>query len=301
MAKSTAFAPHVVRGMLYNGIKKYLVERTKTVEMSTPWVGAAEHQRWMNMINSIKPGYLAALGKRLKTFGSPSKDECNQFLKDHGFSIELDDFVGDNPVGGVAVLHVGVEWKFVGEEDYIYDFESGGQIDAALLTGCVKFLTSPNHENPIAEISCKGPEKVYMTIADQELDGLDLLDRIVEIASSAKVDPNAYYEGLRFPMIDLDVEPDIESLCGITLDSSIGTYELYQAIMQVKFRANHKGAQTDAAAAGQGGIESGPSYLVLNQPFYVWKTLPGLNLPVLVARVDKDAWKNPGDFALNNG
>src|SRR5262245_56552781 len=137
MGKSTAFAPHVVRGMLYNAIKGYCVNTRKDVDLSAQWVGGSSQQSWLDMINRIPPGYLKALGKRLKTFGSSSKDECNNFLAQEGFSIKLKDFVGLNPVGGVAVLHVGVEWEYVGDEDRIYVSDRSGnyqEYDAATIT-----------------------------------------------------------------------------------------------------------------------------------------------------------------------
>lgn len=305
MTSSAAIAPQTIHGMLYHGIKAYVFMQRNDVAPHTRWTGGAAHEEWLDMLNSIKPGYEKVLGKRIKAFGSPSKEECNAFLKQEGFDIELDDFIGEQPVGGVCVLHIGVEWLFEGEETSIIGPSKDGgseRYDGVLLTGGLTYLTSSEHEHPIVQIATKGPESVFMTLADKPLDGVALLKRISAISKSTQIDHHAYFQGLKFPMVDLDVQPDISGLCGIQLARTAGKpYELFQAIAQVKFKANHLGAQTDAAAAGQAGFECMPSYVTLNKPFYVWKSIPGLNYPVLAAYVAEDSWKNPGNFELNNG
>lgn len=304
--KSTAIAIHPVHAMLYGALRQYVVDNRRDVDPKALWLGSDPDQKaWLAALHSISPDYRDVLGKRIKAFGSTSREECNDFLKKEGFSIELGEFQGDNPVGGVSTMHVGVEWEFAGDKTSIYRSKDDGSyemIAAAELSGGLTYLKSTKHENPIVRIATKGTDAVYMTIADKPLDGLALLNRVVEISGSSSENENAYWDGLRFPLIDLDVEPDMSGLCGLTLPRTQGRpYTLFQCLAQVKFKANHLGAQTDAAAAGQMGIESGPQFVTMKDPFFVWKTVKGLTLPVLAAYVAEDAWKDPGDFAINNG
>lgn len=306
--KSSAFAIHPVHGLLYGALKEYVVNNRKDVAPDAVWTGSAK--KWLKRLHTVDPNYREILGERMKTFGSPSHEECNAFLKQEGFDIELEEFRGSNPLGGVCTMHVGVEWEFEGEKTRIYLYQEDSDepkvYEAARLESGISYLKSSKHEHPIVEISTKGPEKVYMTIADKALNGLSLFDRVVAISGSMSKDKRAYWEGVCFPMIDLDVQPDLSPLLGLTLPRTVKgkpaqPYVLEQAIAQVKFKANHLGAQTDAAAAGGIGIASGPQYVELRKPFFVWKTIPDLNYPVLAAYVAEDSWKDPGEFEINNG
>jgi hypothetical protein len=232
-------------------------------------------------------------------------------LTKEGFpDIQLEDFTGDNPVAGIGILHSGVEWKIGGEKDEIAIWDANWtkceRYPAALLRGGVSYLKASGFANPIARIDTKTGDHWYMTVADHELDGTELLDRVVELQATASPMKHAYYEGVAFPYIDVKVKSDLSDLIGMLLPRTVdgkaaAAYEVFQALKQVNLKMNHLGAQADAAVAIQAGIASGPSYLEMSKPFYAWQGVNGLSQPPVAFYLDKDAWKDPGTIQFNNG
>jgi len=305
MTKSTGFAIPTIYGFLYDGIRDYLADKG-VVDPAQGYVGATvEHQKYLTAFSGINTNYRDLLGTRLKTIGADSVEPINQFLQTEGFNIQLQPFSDAEDVGGAGVLHVGVEWLFKGSKTSIYTLDDAGSYQSypgVEIKGGVRFFTAPSHPNPIVQVGTKTDDMVYMTIASQPLEGIDLYLRLAELQATKRIDQGAYFDGVRFPMIDLDVQPDITSLKGLMLPRPQGRpYEVMQAVSQVMFKMNEKGAQTDAAAAGSVGITSGPMAMMLNKPFWLWKTAGELQAPVLTAYLDIDSWSDPGDFDINNG
>lgn len=233
----------------------------------------------------------------------------NKILVEEGFDIQLEDF-GRNEFGVVSILDVLVEWLMKGEEDQILvrdvaypavrmnahgkDEETG-----KFMTLC-NFFTSRYHRHPIGELYTKSGDRVYMSLASTNfpLEGFELYNKIEGIRSDLQPAPSMW-EGMIFPMVDINDQPDISWLVGMqTTDKDENDWEISQALQQTKFKMNQFGARVKSAVAM--GFRSlsmdHPQWLMIDRPFYLWIERDGVSFPVVGMYVDYSDWKDPGNL-----
>ncbi|TFH06004.1 MAG: hypothetical protein E4H14_11635, partial [Candidatus Thorarchaeota archaeon] len=107
------------------------------------------------------------------------------------------------------------------------------------------------------------------------------------------------YDGFIFPKIDLDEETVLEWILDLRFETPKGVepfYVISQALQQTKLKMNELGFRVKSAVAL--GILAGaaPKKLepyVINRPFLMWITRPGLSKPLFIGYLNKDVWKDP--------
>ncbi|TFG32384.1 hypothetical protein EU527_10300 [Candidatus Thorarchaeota archaeon] len=144
--------------------------------------------------------------------------------------------------------------------------------------------------NIIIEIETRASDRVYLMMADDAPVGFSLISHMENISRQMKkIEPE--YEGVVFPMIDLNEEGKLEWFIGLT----VGGMVITEALQQTKLKMNHEGFRVKSAVAI--GILKAPPRrgepYVINRPFLMWITRPGLSKPLLVAYLNKDVWKDP--------
>lgn len=223
----------------------------------------------------------------------------NSFLKVHGFGIQLDPFPRDDDFGAASILDVLVEWLGKGEAIEIETPDQGKFPGVALKTG-VSIFTAAGHPHPVVSLKTKSADLVFLTMLDNLPAGYLYQFDLISLAEqfSGTLGPNSRFEGVRFPMVTLDQGEDISWLVGSQTTGEDGRPGIiFQALQQTKFRMNEVGARVQSAAA-VGLIRGRPRQPhVINRPFLLWITRPGLTKPLFTAYITETDWKNPGSLA----
>jgi hypothetical protein len=230
---------------------------------------------------------------------SKDHEELMKFFKDRGFEFNIEPF-NSNEFGVGSVLSVLVEWLDVHKK---YDIHVENKIyQGVRAKENYKVYSSDVHEYPIVMLDTKTDEKVYLTIADDEYEGLNLLSRIKEIHKSRiiKADFINGYDSVIFPMVDLEHDVDISWIEGINIKDYVGSnWYVAKALQKTRFKMNHVGAKAESAALMRLKRCCRPASkpkIIIDKPFFVWMTRPGLNDPLFVGYIDEEDWKDPGEF-----
>lgn len=236
-------------------------------------------------------------------------EAINEFLRRHGMDIRLEPFTRDT-FGFAAVMRVAVQWLIAGVERDIVGIDgktyAGARIEQEhdyTVNGLnLEFLRSPSHPNPIVTLRTKSKDVVHLTRFDGEASSaFDLMAYAGKLLTDTERSRD--YEGVHFPMVDLDVQPDVSWLLNMwtTQRASELRAVMVQAVQQCKLQMNHEGAVATDAFAGAATLECcrmPKPDLVINGPFLFVLERPGLQQPMFVAHVCPDMWKNPGELDL---
>lgn len=229
----------------------------------------------------------------IETLASWEAEKINSFLRERGFSIELEEF-SDGEFGFASVLKVLVEWQKEGIQSTVTT-DAGDTYPAAKLKKGINFIQSG--ESTIACVATKSNDLVFMTMLDEAPKSeFGLLDTVAQLMAAATP---TYRDSLVFPMVDLDQEADLSWLLAMSTQDENGTpFQISQAKRQTKFKMNEKGALAEDAVTGAMMATSIriPNPYVINRPFLLWIERPGLNEPLFVAHITEEDWKNPGEF-----
>lgn len=155
----------------------------------------------------------------------------------------------------------------------------------------IEKLQSGDHR---VAIDCENKDIVYMTRADRNLEGFNLLHHIQTLSHQSTTDITRDYSGIIFPMVDINQNVDIGWLCGLT-DSS-RSWSIVQALQQTRFQMNEKGAAAQSAVAIHATYRSlslPKPVFEIDGPFYLWIERPGMSMPLFTAYVDLDDCKEP--------
>ncbi|HLC38683.1 MAG TPA: hypothetical protein VJJ80_00935 [Patescibacteria group bacterium] len=233
---------------------------------------------------------------------SPKASEINEFLRQRGFSISID--FPENPMhfGAAGVLDVLVEWKIKGEKKPI---RMGTKVipDAVRLpkegVGFVKLLSL---SEPIVHLETKSDVHVFMYQHPEHIDGFELLEMASDLTAQCQSTFNYHrdYDGIHFPMVNLQQQVDLSWLLGINIDSLDGVpVDLVQVLQENKLRINEIGARAQSATVGKmvfRGIEMPLPDYIIDQPFLIWFVRAGLSMPFFAAWVSEEDWKEPPDI-----
>ena len=220
-------------------------------------------------------------------------DVINKWLKDEGFDIQLDPV--DVGFYVASILKLLVEWLKVGEKrDIIGKRDRQTYPGVKLEDGVNLYRDLDVHPFPVASIDTKSGDVVKMAIIDKVPEGAfglhDLTQTLNKVASPC---PNK--ENVIFPMVELDVKPDISWICGMLLDP----FYIQQALQQTKFRMNERGAKVESAVAMSMrcmGAASEPEPYVIDRPFLLWIERAGVAIPFFAAVLCEDVWKEPKEL-----
>lgn len=232
----------------------------------------------------------------LEAIASSSAAEINAWLAERKFDITLDPF-RDDGFGTACMLDVLVSWLVTGDVRPL-QLATRTEVPGVLLKDGVSF-TESKRRGIIVSIETKNGDIVRLTREDTAPQGLDLADYVAVRASDSVV-PNHDYAGVHFPMVDLDQQPDISWLIGMsTSDEQGDPWYIAQALQQTKFKMNQFGARVKSAAAiglMRSSAQRPKSPLVIDGPFVIEVLRPGLKRPLLVAHITPEDMKDPGDL-----
>ncbi|MBN2230515.1 MAG: hypothetical protein JW779_13085 [Candidatus Thorarchaeota archaeon] len=215
--------------------------------------------------------------------------KINNWLKERGFSIQLSS-ISEGGFGIASMLDLLGKWAKNGEK-WSVSTEDGNYYPGIKMTNYgLGFYRVEGNQNIIIEIETKASDKVFLLMADHAPAGLSLVKHVEDISREMrKIEPE--YEGVVFPMIDLNEEGVLKWLIGL----NVGGMVVAEALQQTKLKMNHEGFRVKSAVA-MGILKAPPRRgepYVINRPFLMWITRPGLSKPLFVAYLNKDVWKNP--------
>jgi hypothetical protein len=236
--------------------------------------------------------------QELKTIASQDYTVINKFLKDNGFTIQLEPFIGSESFGVASILDILVEWTHEGVPTTLTS--NNKEYPAVLMEkNCFEVLQCSTYEHPILKLTAKNGDAVYMTIAQDKsyvaLHGLYLFDYIDGLSKLPKTSVTSQYSQACFPMVDLDQKTDLSWLLrlGSLRITDNQVFQITQALQQTKFKMNEKGARAQSAVAIAFEKSCNQKKLSIDQPFYLWIERPGMKLPLFTACIDSTEWKTP--------
>ncbi len=261
------------------------------------WSAVNPEQAWF-IRDYLNPfGQLTGGLKEIESIAAHDAGLINEFLRQHDFTIQLEEFSPEE-FGVASVLDLLVEWQDVGKVITITTPDQRTFEGAEIIKHGVTFFRVLDHPNPIACLNTKSTDLVYMTMLDNPLSEFELVTKAQEFMAAMKHMTD--FEGLQFPMVNLRQQVDISWLLKMhTKDDKGFPWFISQALQENHLRMNEKGARAQSATAVgmmRMGIEIPKPKHIINQPFLVWFSRPGLDIPLFVGHVTEADWENPGDI-----
>ncbi|MHA1927211.1 MAG: hypothetical protein ACTSV2_01390 [Candidatus Thorarchaeota archaeon] len=215
----------------------------------------------------------------------------NDWLKQHGFSIQLSP-MPDSMLGTASKLDLEGYWKNLGTKTAVYTKEYDEYPGVKMTDGSFKFYCLEGEENLVIELETEKKDRAYLMMAAEAPDGFAMVEHVENIMQHMKsCSPD--YDGLIFPMIDLDTEGALEWL----VNMGIGPMMIGQALQQTKLKMNEKGFRIKSAAAIQmilkAPLGKKKEPYIINRPFLFWVKRPDISRPLFVSYLNKDVWKDP--------
>jgi Serpin (serine protease inhibitor) len=242
----------------------------------------------------------------IESLASRSVDEINAFLRQRGFDIQLEPFSPPD-FGAASILDLLVKWLQPGRETVVGDDThpdgflkwppAEPHYPAVQLTGGVCYFQSDMHPHPIAAITTKSEDVVYMTMMDDAPDDFDLITVAEELTNTSHT--TDMFSGLVFPMVDLDQRVDISWLLEMaTIDENGIVNKIAQALQQTTLKMNEEGARARSAVAIQMTRSTYPTQpnMIINRPFLIWFVRQGLSKPLFVGYITQEDWKRPASI-----
>ena len=235
--------------------------------------------------------------KEIESIADIDNKMINEWLKNRGFQIKLEPF-GPGGFGVASVLDLLGQWSIKGKK-WSVETEDGKYFPGVKMNNYgLNFYRVKDIPNFIIEIETKESDKVYLMMVDEVPSGLALLD-FVEQIHKEKQTVSFEYDGVIFPKIDLDEETILEWIIGLRFETpqeDIPFYVIAQALQQTKLKMNEIGFRVKSAVAL--GILAGAAPrrtepYIINRPFLMWITRPGLSKPLFIGYLNKDVWKDP--------
>jgi hypothetical protein len=220
----------------------------------------------------------------------------NAFLRRKSIDIQLN-VIGPREIAVASVLDVLVEWMLEGQSTTI--LKESQEYPAVSLKEGVRVSMVHNFLNPVATITSRTEDKILMTILPEQpkstFEVFELACTLVENQKSAKAAWG--FNGVKFPMINLAVQPNIGWLIGMRSKE----WSVSQALQQTKLKMNEKGAHVKEAVA----ITAKASFyikeqqpLIIDKPFLLVFQRPSLKRPLFSAFLAEDCWKNPRSLEM---
>jgi hypothetical protein len=225
----------------------------------------------------------------------------NKWLKEHDFDIQLDHF-DENGFGVAAMLGLFGLWLAKGIRTSVVR-EDGSTYPGVRMDTGFSFNTVGGSTNLVVALETGDQDVVYMMMADKVPSGFDMVTHVEEILQNM-TPVERDYEAIVFPMIDLNEEGELEWLINLQLmipQDRFPFYFIQQALQQTRLKMNQEGyrVKSVAAMAAMLGAASPevPPYII-NRPFIMWITRPGLSKPLFVAYLNTDVWKDPSGLEM---
>lgn len=253
-------------------------------------------KKFLDEIHAYCKGDVSRI-EEIESIADIDHKKINKWLEDRGFRIKLEDF-GSGGFGVASVLDLLGKWAMKGKK-WSVKTEDGEYYPGVKMTNYgLKVYRVKDNPSFIIDIETKDSDHVHLMMVDEVPTGLALLD-FVEKIHKEKMTVPFEYDGVVFPKVDLDEETILEWILGLRFETPKGEepfYVISQALQQTKLKMNEIGFRVKSAVAL--GILAGAPLkkkepYVINKPFLMWITRPGLSKPLFVAYLNKDVWKDP--------
>lgn len=237
----------------------------------------------------------------IKSKVSWDHDELNAWMKAEGFDLEFEPFDA-NTFGMVSIFELLAKWLNSGEPEQM--FVDHRVYDAVDLTAGVSFMEAPGHNGLVVCIETQSGHHVFMMMADQPEDEMSMFKQIMLIRAGLTSSEQGF-AGVRFPMVDMNIKPDISKLKKMwTLTDDGRRGKIVQALQQVVMQISTEGFYAKTCTAMACGLEScfsGPPIYEINSSFLVWVEAPTqLSLPLVMAYVTPEHWNDPGRLGVDS-
>lgn len=255
-----------------------------------------DQQEFMDLFYEKGMEAIPLLGEQLKRKSGSSVGPINAWLKENGFDIELRNNPGPGGFAVASILDVLVEWMQKGSRRKITN--ENGTFDGVHLKqdqGVTILQNAAVHNHGVARIATKSGDKVYMTPVDGLPDERLAIESRIRSIMVGLNHQDYRYEGVTFPMVNYDRNPDISFLHGLNTPTVAPGYYVTEAVQQTKFRMNEKGARVESAVAMSVRCLSAnlKSPLVIDQPFLLWIMRDGIGMPLFGGVFAEDVWEDP--------
>lgn len=238
----------------------------------------------------------------LKSIAHTDADFINTWLKAHDFSIQLNPF-DENGFGTASMLDLMGFWLVKGQSATLKTDDNEQYPAVRLSEDGILFFEVKKRKELVVALKTKSEDIVYMMMADAVPDGQAMLQLVQDIMLNMK-SANPKFQGLIFPMVDLNLEGPLEWLVQMQLmipQSRFPYYFIQQALQQTRLKMNPEGFRVKSAAAIAmvlgAALAKFPPYTI-NRPFLMWIMRPRLSKPLFVAYLNKDVWKDPSGLEM---
>ncbi len=247
---------------------------------------------------------LGALDAYVKGTARPTAEEINAYMEEVGSKVRLEPW-DPNPLkfGVAGCLDVLVNWNVVGTDCTVMHRRKKYPGFRLPQSADVRILDHRGYKAPLVRIPTKQGFRMVLVAHDPiETENLWEAARALAAAADGRDSREACgFAGAEMPCVNMDVMPDISGFVDFAGGVNFrNAYDVVQAKQQVRFRMNKHGARVQEETAMEchtrGGPRMDPPY-VLNEPFLAVLGSERLDMPLLMAYITPEDWKDPGDIA----
>lgn len=175
-----------------------------------------------------------------------------------------------------------------------------GGFDAATVTRGADVLVRKGTGERVVRVETREGDIVWIEMVPSAPDGVDLaLEANARFSGAFDADRDLC--GVTFPLIDFAGKADFEWLKDLWTVTERGTdAKILEAKQGTELKVSKAGFRARAADEMRGVEESAeeePTPFVIDRPFLLSVSRPGLSLPLFTAHLAEDAWKDPGTIA----
>lgn len=228
----------------------------------------------------------------LESVADDDYEAVNAWLQERDFGIQLPPTSDSNVFAVASVLNVLLKWLHKGTLTSITGTDNTTYIGAHVKSGVVVSHAPALHPHPVVRVSTQSGDTVCMSMIDDAPKGFEGL--FLKAADLERIKATSHsYKGVCFPMIDLDMHPDISWIEGMQVG---GDYSIACAVQQTRFRMNEEGAKTESVAATTNCLGAVARPHIIDQPFLLWIQRDGMQFPIFAALLCEDVWREPASL-----
>jgi hypothetical protein len=272
------------------GLTKALVLLGK--ELGGTWVHSNDLQEEaLALEEKLKPELPAIPKDIIDGTASGQATVLNDFLEAHGFSIHVAP-MRKGEVGVVMTTELQGKWD--GREISQLKYADGKTYPTYQIN--VTSYDVPGHVMPVLQIYHRDDIKVFVTLHEDELPGLQAAKLAAKLTPTANCRIDKHIHAAALPKVDKNATANIQWLLGMSNNKGD---RIMQALAQTILQMNQSGFRAREAVALSGAKDLGlapANYYHIDRPFLLWATKDGLSYPLFATRVDYNSFKDPGNF-----
>jgi hypothetical protein len=250
---------------------------------------------------------LTEIMKGAAGMGNAGCEKVNTFLRENGFSIQLEPSGRENSAYAASVLDVPFEWEKQGEKVDIHLTDDKGvelrtdgknspiSVEGVKLSGGFEVMETPKG-TPVLKIDTKGDETVYMVPAygkNLPQDAVTLRRQIDSLKTKLTASSEKY-DTAQFPMVDYSKSGEIAELKWAKIEGTDKYLDQakYEHILKMnEFWGRAKWSAAVELRSRWFSIEPETKDLKITGSFLIW--VEKNNTPVFQAQIQPDAMKKP--------